>query len=204
MRKAVIVVCGVVTAMALALPAQAKVEGSAFISGPGIPGGSGGAGDGGGGSIEMDGSDGGGYPVLSGMADPATYLTSRPKDPLGPRYEARLVITAPRGQPDVIQHLYPFARGGPVIYSLPGQEFVMSPTGEASAGWFNAPPELIRELQSRGLPETAPPATHPEDGPAAAAPPGASPTGWVLVFLAGLLVAGALASRRRAVARRAA
>jgi hypothetical protein len=204
MRGVLTVVVGVVAAMALAVPAQAKIEGTAFIDGPGISGGTGGSD--GSGSIRMDGSDGAGYPVLSGMLEPGRYLTTRPDGNLGPRYEARLVITAPNGQPDVTQHLYPFAEGGPVLYTPPGQEFVMSPTGEAPGGWYNAPAKLIRELHHRGLPTTPPAAAGPTDGTAAtrSSEPGPSPVVWGLVFLAGLLIAGAVAGRRRAVVRRAA
>jgi hypothetical protein len=209
MRKALSVAVGVVVAMAAALPAQAKIEGTAFIDGPGISGGAGGSG--GGGSIRMDGSDGAGYPVLAGMLEPGRYLTVRPDGDLGPRYEARLVITAPKGQPDVTQHLYPFAEGGPVLYTPPGQKFVMSATGEAPRGWYDAPPKLIRELHLRGLPTTcglpttSPAVTSPTDGTAAtpSSGPGPSPVVWGLAFLAGLLVAGAVAGRKRAAVRRA-
>jgi hypothetical protein len=207
MRKAFVVALGVVAAVALALPVQAKVDGSAVISGPGIPGGGSGAGDGsgGGGSITMDGSDGAWYPLLSGMLNPARYLTTRPDGDLGPRYEARLVITVPKRLPDVIQHLYPFAEGGPVLYTPPGQEFVMSVTGEAPGGWYDAPGRLIRELHRRGLPSTSPAVTGPAGGTAAArsSGPGPSPVVWGFVLLAGLLVAGAVAGRRRAAVRRA-
>lgn len=203
MRRAMVMFTGVLAALTLALPARAKVEGTAFISGPGLPGS--GSSDSGG-SIRMDGSDGGGYPVLSGMLDPGMYLVSRPRGELGPRYEARLVIDFPRRQPDVVQYLYPYARGGPVIYTPPGQAFVMSATGRASDGWYAAPPELIRELQDRGLPQTTPVPLDALERPVAANSPrpGSPPVVWGLLLLGGLLVAGAMVGRRRAVARRAA
>jgi hypothetical protein len=208
MRKVLVVSLGVVAAMALALPAQAKVEGTAFVSGPGLPGGGAGAGGGSGGgdSIRMDGSDGGGYPMMSGLVDSDRFLTQEPKGELGPRYESRLVITAPNGQPDVVQHLYPFAEGGPVLYTPPGQEFIMAPTGEATGGWFRMSSDLLRELRDRGLPKTSPVAPHPADGTTVAQPttPWPSPMVWGLVLVFGLLVAGALAGRRRAAVRRAA
>ena len=201
MRRGSVVTVGVLAALAGALPAQAKVEGTAYVTGPGVGGPSGGSGSG---TIKMDGSDGGGYPVLSGLAEPGRYLAARPAGELGPRYEARLVIAAPEGQPDLVQQLYPYAEGGPVLYTAPGQEFVMSPTGQAADGWFRIPPELIEELRDRGLPRTSP--IPPADGAVAAESPttGSPPTVWGFLLLTGLLVAGALTGRRRAAVRRAA
>jgi hypothetical protein len=207
MRKVLIVFLGVVAAVAVALPAQAKIEGTAFVSGPGLPGGGAGAGGGsGGGSIRMDGSDGNGYPIISGLVEPDRFLTSKPTGDLGPRYQARLLITTPNRQPDVVQHLYPFAEGGPVLYTPPGQDFIMAPSGQATGGWYRMPSELLRELRDRGLPETAPVAPNPADGPAVAQPttPGPAPIVWGLVLITGLLVAGALVGRRRAAVRRTA
>jgi hypothetical protein len=205
MRKVLIVAVGVTAAVTLTLPAEAKISGSATISGPGIPGGSGGSG--GGGSIHLDGSDGRGYPVLAGMVEPARYLTTRPRGDLGPRYEARLSITAPTGQPEVVQHLYPFAPGGPVLYTPPGQEFVMSATGEAADGWFRISSALMRELWNRGFPRTSPVSAppRPEAGTVpASVGPAPTPMVWGMVFLFGMVLIGVLAGRKRAAVRRAA
>lgn len=205
MRRAMVVTTGVLAAMALALPAHAKFAGTAYVSGPGIPEGSGGTSEGeGGGTIRVDGSHRADYRVLSPLASPTRSLTSRPSGDLGPRYEARLVITVPQGQPDVIHHLYPFAEAGPVLYTLPDQEFIVLATGDASGGWSRAPAKLMRELRDRGLPTTPPPPGQPADGAGTAAPSALDPTVWGLVLLGGLLVAGALVGRRRAVARRTA
>jgi hypothetical protein len=205
MRKILLVALGVTVAVTLALPAQAKMAGSATISGPGIPGSSGGTGDSGG-SIHLDGSDGNGYPVLAGMVEPARFLTTRPNGDLGPRYEARLSITAPKGQPEVVQHVYPFASGGPVLFTPPGQEFVMSPTGEAPDGWYRIPSALIGELRDRGFPRTAPVVTPPRPEPVTgpAPGPGVPPGVWGIGLLLGLVLIGVLAGRRRAAVRRAA
>jgi hypothetical protein len=205
MRRAMVVTTGVLAAMALALPAHAKFAGSAFISGPGIPGRSGGTSEGeGGGTIRVDGSHRADYRVLSALASPTRSVTSRPSGDLGPRYEARLVITVPQGQPDVIHHLYPFAEAGPVLYTPPDQEFIELATGDASGGWSHAPAKLMRELRDRGLPQTPPAPPQPADGATRAARSTTIPTVWGLILVGGLLVAGALVSRRRAVARRAA
>jgi hypothetical protein len=197
-RKAMTVSATMLAVLALALPAQAKVQGTAYISGPGA-----GGGEGGGGPITMDGSDGGGYPVLSGLLDPGRSRTGRPERDLGPRYHVRYVIDEPPNQPAIIQHLYPFAEGGPVIYMLPDQEFLGSAGGTATGGWFRPDPELITELQDRGFPETSPLAV---DAPAvtnAARTPatGPSPLVGVAVLLAGLVVAAMVFGRRRAAAR---
>jgi hypothetical protein len=143
---------------------------------------------------------------MSGMFDPALYLAARPRGALGPRYEVRLVWTVPKGQPDVVQHLYPYAKNGPVLYTPPGQEFLASGTGLASGGWYYAPAALMRALHRLGLPKTSPVVLDPADGTAAARPsePGPSPVVWGVAFLAGLLIAGAMAGRRRAVVRKAA
>jgi hypothetical protein len=205
MRREMVVTSGVLAAMALALPAHAKFAGTAYISGPGIPGSSSGTSEGGGGgTIRVDGSHRADYRVLSALASRARSLISRPSGELGPRYQARLVITVPRGQPDLIHHLYPFADAGPVLYTPPDQEFIVLATGDASGGWSHAPARLMRELRDRGLPQTPPAAPRPADGATTAARSTTIPTVWSLVLVGGLLVAGALVSRGRAVARRAA
>jgi hypothetical protein len=207
MRRVLIVFLGVVAAMSLALPARAKVEGTAFVSGPGLPGGGAGAGGGSGdgGSIKMDGSDGGGYPMMSGLVDSERFPTQKPKGELGPRYTVRFVTSIPRGQPDVIQHLYPFANGGPVLYTAPGQEWIGGADGTASPGWYRPAGDLMQELWDRGLPRTQVPLqTVDEPVTVQSSGPPSSPVVWGLVLVFGMLVAGALAGRRRAAVRRAA
>ncbi len=198
MRKAIAVSATVLVVLALALPAQAKFEGTAYVSGPGA----GGEAGGGGGPITMDGSDGGGYPMLSGLLDPAQSRTGTPTGDLGPRYHVRYVIDEPPNQPEIIQHLYPYAADGPVIYTLPGQEFLGSADGTTTGGWARPDPELITELQDRGLPETSPvtagaPATDAVRTPSTGPSPGLG----IAILLAGLVVAATVFGRRRAAAR---
>ncbi|MGH2677921.1 MAG: hypothetical protein ACRDHB_06130, partial [Actinomycetota bacterium] len=170
MRRVMVTTIGVLAAMALALPAHAKFAGTAYISGPGIPGGSGDTSEGeGSGTIRMDGADRGELRVLTALGSSARYLTSRPTGDLGPRYEARLVITVPQGMPDVVHHLYPFAEAGPLLYTPPDQEFIVLATGDASGGWSRAPAKLMRELRERGLPTNPPAPLQPADGAAAKA-----------------------------------
>ncbi|HKX25174.1 MAG TPA: hypothetical protein VJP08_02530, partial [Actinomycetota bacterium] len=184
MRRAMVVTTGVLAAMALALPAHAKFAGTAYISGPGIPGGSGGTSEGeGSGTIRIDGSHRADYRVLTALASPARSLTSRPSGDLGPRYGARLVITVPQGQPDVIHHLYPFAEAGPVLFTPSDQEFLVLATGDTSGGWSHAPAKLMRELRDRGLPTIPPAPGQPADGAGTAVPSTAkNPTVWGLVL----------------------
>ena len=112
------------------------------------------------------------------------------------------MIEVPRGEPPVIQHLYPFTEGGPVLYTPPHQTWIGSATREAPDGWFAAPSELITELEERGLPERSPlrvgkageqPAPTPEAGP--------SPVLLIVGIVVALVVAAAAAGRRRAAAR---
>ena len=198
MRRLSVALLAGAAIVAGALPAQAKVAGAANISGPGV----------GGGGISMRGDDGAGYPVMSGLLeDGARATTQAPTDTVGPRYTARYDIRFPKGQPSVVQYLYPFAEGGPLVYTPPGQEWIGGAHGTAPSGWFTMRPELLQELQDRGLPETSPVAVQApgtERQPQPAPPAWPSAVVWAMVLLAGLLVAGALVGRRRAIVRRAA
>jgi hypothetical protein len=176
--------------LALALPAQAKMEATAFIQGPGLPGGSSGHG-----SIRLGMSARGGYPLLSGMFFPSRYVTDRPTGPLGPRYEVRVEITIPDQPRDLVQQLYPYARGGPVLFTPPGQRFLVPRSG----GWYRAPARLIRQLKVRGLPERSPISAPPAEVAAPADANGPPPIAWAVALLAGLLVAAAVAIRRQPV-----
>jgi hypothetical protein len=58
----------------------------------------------------------------------------------------------------VRQELYPYAKGGPVTYTPPGQRISEGlPWGGAiSAGWYQSPLEFFHYLADQGLPETNP------------------------------------------------
>src|SRR5918999_962552 len=118
-----------------ALPAQAKVAGEANISGPGLPGG---------GSINLDGSDGAGWAAYSGLLDVGAVGMEKPsaKD-LGPRYEVILDVRQPPQTKDIMQHLYPYAEGGPLLYTPPGQELL---DFQAPSGWAAATTNLMDML----------------------------------------------------------
>jgi hypothetical protein len=185
MRKIALPFAAAGLLVVVALPAQAKVAGSAYINGPGLPGG----------GISVDGSDGAGWPVLSGLLDGGLVEEAAPPGALGPRYEVTFVIAEPPGQPDVRQHLYPYAEGGPVVYTPGGQEWFGGTAGTAPVGWFAADQGLMDLLTDQGLPITAPAiesaaAAAPQTEPSPALP-------WAIAGLAALLLAGTVAGLRR-------
>jgi hypothetical protein len=176
----------------MALPAQAKILGEANISGPGLPGG---------GSINLDGSDGAGWVAFSGLLDVgAVGMEEPPAKDLGPRYEVVLDVRQPPQTKDIVQHLYPYAEGGPLLYTPPGQELL---DFQAPSGWAAATTDLMDMLHEAGLPESAPvsePATEPAARPdprVTATDEGASSVVWAIAGLAGLLLVAAVTARRR-------
>jgi hypothetical protein len=189
-----IMVAGATLALLLlaALPAQAKVAGEANISGPGLPGG---------GSINLDGSDGAGWAAFSGLLDVgAVGMEEPPTKDLGPRYEVVLDVRQPPQTKDIVQHLYPYAEGGPLLYTPPGQKLL---DFQAPSGWAAATTDLMDMLHEAGLPESAP-VVEPETEPAALPDPrvtatdeGASSVVWAIAGLAGLLLVAAVTARRR-------
>ena len=196
MRTGTFVGASMALVVLMALPAQAKVAGEATISGPGLPGG---------GSITLDGSDGAGWAAFSGLLDVgAAGMEKPPAKELGPRYEVVLDVRQPPQEEDIVQHLFPYAEGGPVLYTPPGQELL---DFQAPTGWAAASTDLMDLLHDAGLPESAPvmepvgePAVRP-DPRVDAADEGVSPVVWTIAGLAGLLVIGAATARRRIRAR---
>jgi hypothetical protein len=181
--------------MVLALPAQAKVAGEATISGPGLGGGGGGGGDGGG-SITLRGGDGSGWAAFSGLLDTARAGADRaPTADLGPRYRVVLDVRQPPQPNDIVQYLYPFAEPGPLLYTPPGQRLL---DFDAPSGWWGASTDLVGLLEDVGFPDQEPVTEPAAAHVAPQAPPGISPAVWATLALAGLLLAGAIAARRRA------
>ena len=143
--------------LALAVPATALAKGPtlATITGPDLSApitfrGSG----------EEPGTKLGDFADLAGFfpavfkRQPDPMLRRAPTKALGPRYT--VVYTVPMGAvKDAIvrQSLYPYARGGPVTYTRPGQR--MGGQHTVSGGWFRALPSLKTMLVAAGLPARA-------------------------------------------------
>jgi hypothetical protein len=220
-----ILAVAVLAALLLAIPtaAQAKGATAATISGGG-PGGLPG------GPITLKGNgepgsstdlgmlaQGSGLDAVVFSDDPNAVLKAAPTDRLGPRYTITWTFPDPNGGKDrkVIQHVYPYAAGGPVTFMPAGQPVLDMTT---RGGWYQAFDGFRVQLIELGLPNRAPltpapkPAT-PTPAPAtpqpapAAAPASPAPV-WprllavAAAFLA--IAAGAAYTVRRRTAREAA
>ena len=83
---------------------------------------------------------------------PRQALDDAPTDDLGPRLRLTWTVPGPDGEDDlVVQDIYPYAAGGPVTYTAPGQPFFESE--QTVGGWFRAPNRLLASLQALGLPD---------------------------------------------------
>jgi hypothetical protein len=152
------------------------------------------------------------FPAMFGQS-PDPMLDTAPASQLGPRYT--ITWTIPDGSDTakkVRQDVYPYAAGGPVTYTKPGQPVFDQTT---SGGWYKAPDGLREHLISLGLPGKAPavavsnggpagsPVARSSASPAPARPAAAAaPAVWPRVLVGGtllLLVVGATAAvlRRR-------
>ena len=113
-------------------------------------------------------------------------LSTRPKGVLGPKYTIVYAVPGPENKTyRVMQDLYPYASGGPLVHTAPGQRIFG--TMQTSGGWFRAQPTLNERLISRGLPAKAPGAS------------GLSGGAWAGISVGGLLALalGAFFTRRR-------
>jgi len=118
---------------------------------------------------------------------PDRMLDAPPTDDLGAALTLRWEVPGPHGELDVIvQTLHPWADGGPLVHTEPGQSFFT--TERTRGGWFRAPASLPETLARLGV-------TRPgsDGGGSAWAPIGASLA--AVVLLGGALVA--FAPRRR-------
>ena len=72
-----------------------------------------------------------------------------------PDHGARLRLTwsvDPYRRQHLVQDLYPYARGGPLLYTPAGQQLFDQTT---PGGWYRAAPRLVDLLQSAGVPSLA-------------------------------------------------
>ncbi|MEA2459930.1 MAG: hypothetical protein QOH90_107 [Actinomycetota bacterium] len=82
---------------------------------------------------------------------PNPMLDARPESDLGPSVTVRWHMPDGAGGVVVAQDLYPYAEGGPVAYTAPGQE-TFDPMSESVGGWFPATDDLLPILHSKGFP----------------------------------------------------
>lgn len=135
-------------------------------------------------------------------ADSIAALGLTPAE-LGPRYVAifRFEVGPDTPADRIRQDLYPYAKGGPITYTPPGQKL----TGELGmpiiAGWYETSLRFFRYLVRYGLPERNPVAavTGPEPAPETTPVAGTAPWAMIALALAGLaaLLIAAAPLRRR-------
>jgi hypothetical protein len=187
--------------LAIASPGAAKVMiAKAHISGPGL--------EGGGLRISGPATNGmweSGIDVAGGLddtrADSIAELGLTAAD-LGPKYVVIYRFDHGSTAAEIVrQELYPYAKGGPVTYTPPGQRVEEGqPWGGAiSAGWYRSSLEFFHHLVDQGLPETNPvaAAAGSESTPGTVPMAQATPWGWIALALAGLLVLSLASPRPR-------
>ena len=142
------------TALVLPAPALGKGPTAATMDGPG---------SGGGYTFTFPGNEGSGplgdltqnagfFPAAFAQ-EPNPMLPARPEGDLGPKYTITYTVPEAGGDEKIIQEVYPYAAGGPVTYTAPGQQLYDS---ETRGGWFHGGTELKKTLVAAGLPDSAP------------------------------------------------
>jgi hypothetical protein len=218
-RVMILVLAGMVATLTLLAPTAALAKGASAATIDG--GGPGGPGNGPSGPIILrgDGEPGSGtdlgtladlsglFPAMFGQS-PDPMLDAAPTKRLGPHYTITWTIPDDSGTAKKIrQDVYPYAAGGPVAYTKPGQPVFDQTT---MGGWYKASDSLRQHLISLGLPNkaalvlaTASSSSSSAASPAPARPAAAAaPAIWPRVLVGGailLLVAGtaAMVLRRR-------
>jgi hypothetical protein len=157
-----------IAAAAVATPALAKGATQASITGPGLArpvtvSAQGEALPGQGDTLSSLAEQTGLFMVLFGLDsstrdEPSPLLTPPAAAALGPRYTLTYTVpgvTPEPGQTDgqIRQDLYPRAAGGPVIYTLPGQQGFGQPL--QATGWLRGTPRLTTTLTRLGVPAGA-------------------------------------------------
>ena len=199
LRKTAVTLGTIACLILVAGPAGAKGISEARFSGPGLPPG---------GITITHGS----YENLmqTGLLDlksPTLSIYDMTRRDLGPAYQARYRMDyAPRHQ--LRQVVYPYANGGPVTFTPPGQHLGQD-YESFQGGWYLAPTALLPFLVKNGFPEEAP-GTKPERkvevataGLATGAESGSS-DGWIWVVVGAVVVglAATVLVARMAVRRR--
>jgi len=145
-----------VLAVALALPAAAAAKGpdQATISGPGLKTVTlGGNGESMGSALGELTERAGLFPA-SFQTSPDPMLASAPTKSLGSKYRIHFRVPGPdSGTFWIDQDVYPYAKGGALTYTKPGQRIFDSRT---PGGWFLGGLPLKQTLQQHGLPAKDP------------------------------------------------
>jgi hypothetical protein len=191
-----------ISIVVVAGPASGKVESitEANITGPGLEGGL---------RIEVPDTEGlweSGIDVSGGLDD--TRADSVEELGLTPVDLGYLVTYRFDGDDDLIrQDLYPYAKGGPVTHTPPGQELTPRPERPAGleipmlVGWYQSSLGFFHYLVDHGLPEGNPVAAVATREPAPVAAPGTRTVPWAGVVVA-LLGLAAVSMATSAVRRR--
>lgn len=156
MRRGVLFAAVLTVFLMAAATAVAKGPTAARITGPGLSGplllnGFGESGDGS--PMAVLTMDGGFFPATFGES-PDPMLPGRPRVELGPRYVVVYTVPGPADKDYIHQSLFPYAAGGPILYTPPNQSFF--DTERTRGGWFRATARLKAALVRAGLPDTAP------------------------------------------------
>lgn len=187
MKKITVAVA--LVALAAAPTASAKGPTHAELTGPGLrtPIVFNGYGEGGGSAFGRFVEGVGWFPAMFGQ-QPSPMLAGRPGGKLGSGYTARYRVPTGSRPATILQTLYPYAAGGMVVYTRPGQRLFGSTT---SGGWFRAQPFVKPMLVKRGLPTVPPSASRGSNRPAWVAGAG------IAVLAAALVLFGLTRLRRR-------
>jgi hypothetical protein len=186
--------------VAVATPAAAKwAIDAAHISGPGLEGG----------GLRISG------PAVEGMWDSGIDAAGGLDDTrfdsavelglttpeLGPKYLVTYRIDAGSTRAEIIrQELYPYAKGGPVTYTPPGQHIAegMPWGGAITAGWYQSSLKFFHYLADQGLPETKPVVAADRESVSETVPAaGLALWVWIALALAGLVALSVAAPRLR-------
>lgn len=126
-----------------------------------------------------------------------------PSNELGPRFTLSYTLDFYYQRLEhvrVVQHLYPFARRGPIAFTPPGQTTPHFEGGRepVPSGWQSYSRRALGVLHELGLPETAPATMAPATSrhKPASVPPAGTQEGIAIVVI-GAVLAGLVMARRR-------